>query len=219
MNRATPDQDTPNSIKLAINQSAESVAVWAIGILGALMFVFIIGANITEVVAVIIPKIPEPAVVTAPLPRTQSHHSQVTTRWSKRIVLYVRGADRQRLVQTLTNDVARHGGRTIKNDPKQATWTFAVPHTYFPRIRKLITSSGVKPPHTTYREWANEVHQDPYDPSIAGPANVVVTLQLAVPFLNNPATKLLIKWTLIASLIAFLTIPTAFLTEWFTDDA
>ena len=208
----TPGQDVSTKIKRSIHYSAEPVALWAMNILGALICAFFIGVTITEGIAGIFPKIPEP--INQRMPR-QKHDTdgRVSTIWSKHIVLYVRGADRQRLAQTLAHDVAVHGGTTIRKNSDNATWTFAVPQPYLKRIQQLSASSGVKPPNTAYQQWAIAVHHAPHDPSIMGPPNTEVTLRLVVPLFSNPATKPLIKWTMIPSLIALLTIPAAFLSE------
>ena len=208
----TPGQDVSTKIKRAIHYSAEPVALGAMYILGALICTFFIGVTITEGIAGLFPKIPEP--INQGISRQSlDKDDRVSTIWSRHIVIYVRGADRQRLIQTITHDVNVHGGSAVRKNSDKSTWTLAVPQTYLKRVQLLSASSGVNPPSTAYQRWAIAVYNNPHDPSITGPADTEVTLRLSVPVFSNPATKPLIKWTIIPSLIALLTIPAAFLSE------
>ena len=201
-------------MKRAIHCSGETVGLWAMNILGASLGAFCIGVTITEGIVGMFPRIPEPINQQMPGEKPQTE-SQISTIWTKDIFLYVRGADRQRLIQTLTHDVAAHGGTTIRKTSNNSTLNFAVPKTYLKRIDLLSASSGMKHPTKNYRRWVIAVYNYPHDTSITGPADTQLNIRLAAPFphFSNPATKPLIKWTLITSLIALLTIPAAFLSE------
>ena len=212
MNHAAQGQDITAKVKRAIHRSAEPVGLQAMNILGALLCAFIVGVTITEGFAGMFPRIPEPINNQMP-PHKPETDGQISTLRSEHILLYVRGADRQRLTRTISHDVVAHGGITVRKTVDNSTRTFAVPQTYLKRIHLLSASSGIKPPPANYRRWAIAVYNYPHDQSITGPADTNLTIRLAVPLVGNAATKPLIKWTLIPSLIALVTVPAAFLSE------
>ena len=120
------------------------------------------------------------------------------------------------MVETLTRDVANHGGRTVLENPERSAWTFTVPHSYLQRIGPLIESSGDSIQNSAYRQWAKGIHQQPHDPTVTGPPNVLVTLRLGMPF-AHPITLLVAKWILIACGISLATLIVAGVTYRITE--
>ena len=182
-------------------------AIYALGILPMLLAM---GILITEGLPNMRPNILEPSTTSVERAHAESTGSP-NMKLGRTIILYVRPMDRQRLVQTMEGDIDRHGGWTIRRDQKGRELTAAVPREYIGRLQPLISSSGISPPSTAYREWARMVHQQPHDPTITGPADTTVSIWIGVPMMTSRITPMLI-WglgvpSLAALLIALLCIP------------
>ena len=209
MRHATQGPEVSAKTKRGIHYSGEQVGLWTMHILTALLCAFVIGVTITESLASVHPRIPETINNQIP-PHQPEPDGQISTIRSEHILLYVRRADRQRLIQTIAHDVAVHGGVAVNKTADSSSSTFSVPQAYLKRIQLLSEISGVKPPNGAYRRWAIAVYYYPHDQSITGPNDTDLTVRIAVPLTGSPGTKPLIKWTLIPSLIALLIILAAF---------
>ena len=128
--------------------------------------------------------------------------------------LYINPRHKDRLAETLKQDIARHGGFLLQEYDEARRYTFAVPAPYLERIRELTESSGTRPPRPAYRHWAHKIHDNPKNPDITGPANVAITFQLQHPWFSGRFTFMaaVVAATLMG--FAILATPLAILTHW-----
>lgn len=155
-------------------------------LIAAAVAVLFIGVFCVEILLTSWPSIPEP------IEHSEQPQQQPTSTLPLQTValvqIYPQPQDMTFLGQTLKQDVIRHGGTVIRGNDEARNWTFAVSEDYLTRIQPLISASGVRPPGTSYREWARMVSANPKDSNITGPAYAAVTFHFKRPWFSRPAT-------------------------------
>ena len=195
-------------MRSAIHRRAGHVVLIAMGTLNILQIAMWTGAGILEGFPNMSPNIPDPTAG----PGTEISGNEIpgeaartlASGLSERVIVYVHPVNLQRFAETVNRDVARHGGWSIQHDRSVGVWTLAAPRGYLKRMGLLTADSGANPQSAAYQDWAWMVHRHPVDASISGPAAAAVSLQLNVPIITNQATKTLMWWTGVPSLIAML---------------